>query len=71
MIGHGLRVMLFFFMVMGIVPCRAQDHAGPIMLIEEKIFDFQDVEEGTLLEHDFVVKNKGNTPLIIKRVAPG
>jgi hypothetical protein len=67
-----IKILLICFLLFGVaIPCRAQTGDGPNMVIEEKIFDFHKVDEGTLLEHEFVVRNKGNKPLIIKKVAPG
>ncbi|MCF8061637.1 MAG: DUF1573 domain-containing protein [Deltaproteobacteria bacterium] len=53
------------------VPCGAEKISAPRMLLEETTFDFQEVDEGDVLEHDFIVKNKGNQPLEIKKVSPG
>jgi len=44
---------------------------APVIVIPEKVFDFKEVKEGTVLEHIFKVYNKGNKVLNIKRVKPG
>lgn len=49
----------------------AQTPSGPSMVLPEKSFDFKDVEEGKVLEHDFKVLNKGTQPLEIRKVNPG
>jgi hypothetical protein len=43
---------------------------GPRLYIEEKIFDFGKVNAGEVLQHDFVVSNKGDAPLEIGSVKP-
>jgi hypothetical protein len=41
------------------------------MVLPERSFDFNEVEEGKTLEHAFKVLNKGDQPLEIRRVNPG
>ena len=43
----------------------------PIMVIPEKVFQFSEVKEGTVLKHTFKVLNQGTKVLTIKRVKPG
>ncbi len=49
----------------------AQIPSGPSMVLTEKSFDFNEVEEGKVVEHAFKVLNKGNQLLEIKNVNPG
>jgi Protein of unknown function (DUF1573) len=44
---------------------------GPAMYLPETAYDFGEVEEGTVVTHDFAVKNTGPVPLEIKEVRPG
>jgi len=53
------------------VPGGAEKISAPRMVLEETDFDFQKVEEGDILEHDFIVRNEGDQPLEIKKVTPG
>ncbi len=53
------------------LPCRGQTISAPRMVLEETSFDFGKVDEGTVVEHDFIVVNKGNQPLEIMKVVPG
>lgn len=70
--GRTLIVLLFCLgMTAMTCPCRGQTVQAPKMLIEEPVFDFHEVDEGELVRHDFVVKNLGNQPLEIRKVAPG
>ena len=43
----------------------------PIMVIPEKVFQFNEVKEGMVLKHTFKVLNQGTQVLTIKRVKPG
>jgi len=67
-----LKVILLCLVTLGVwLPAGAQNADGPELLIVDKVFDFKDVEEGAVLKHDFIVKNMGNKPLVIRKVAPG
>ena len=48
-----------------------QDAVGPRMAVAEREFDFNEVKEGTTLEHAFKIINKGTEPLEIISVRPG
>jgi hypothetical protein len=37
----------------------------PVFEFEEEVFDFGEIEEGTVAKHNFVFKNTGDAPLII------
>ncbi len=52
-------------------PSTAQEMTGPRMIIEEKVFTHEDVEQGATVEHIFTVRNPGNETLEIKKVVPG
>ncbi len=59
-------------LVFMVPPCAwAGTISAPRMVIDEPTFHFQEVDEGAVLEHDFMVKNLGEQPLEIKKVAPG
>ncbi len=49
----------------------AQQPTGPKLVLEEKSFDFKEVDEGEKLQHTFKVRNAGDQPLKIKNVKPG
>jgi hypothetical protein len=49
----------------------AQQTRGPKMVLPEKLYNAQEVEEGDVVTHDFPVLNQGDQPLEIKRVQPG
>jgi hypothetical protein len=43
----------------------------PKMVIDPAEHDAGEVFEGTLVKHDFLVKNKGKADLLIEKVNPG
>jgi hypothetical protein len=43
---------------------------APSMVIQETKFDFGEVDEASLVSHDFIVKNLGNAELQINKVSP-
>ncbi len=52
--------------------CLAQDlEKVPIAVIEEPIYMLENVVEGTMVTHDFILKNKGTADLIIKGLKSG
>jgi hypothetical protein len=44
---------------------------SPAIFFPEKVFEFQPVVDGVKVVHDFVVMNKGTTPLLIENVRTG
>ncbi|MFZ2445054.1 MAG: DUF1573 domain-containing protein [Syntrophobacteraceae bacterium] len=62
----------------GVTDCLAQQDRsssdnpaeGPSMIIAETKFDFGDVDEGSVVSHDFIVKNNGRADLQINKVSP-
>jgi len=49
----------------------AQEVPGPKIVLNEREFDFMEVEEGRVVKHTFRVLNEGTETLEIKKVAPG
>jgi hypothetical protein len=49
----------------------AEQPSGPKMVMKELEYDFKQVKEGAVIEHSFVVLNKGDQALEIKQVRPG
>ncbi len=43
----------------------------PSVVLPENIYQFDKVLEGTVLNHEFIVQNKGEASLEIKKVKPG
>jgi len=42
---------------------------GPKAVFPETRFEFGEVESGTIVEHEFVLKNQGSAPLLIQKVS--
>ncbi len=53
-------------------PAQASGSAGDAasMVISETKFDFGEVDEGSVVSHDFIVKNNGGVDLRIVKVSP-
>lgn len=65
----GLFLLLFFLAYP--LASTAQEIKGPRMVIEERVFMHEDVEQGETIEHIFHVRNQGDETLEIKKVVPG
>jgi hypothetical protein len=69
-----LWMVIFLFILFGghhFDGLYAQEAAGPKMVIEERSFDYKEISEGDILKHTFIIMNRGDQPLEIKRVKPG
>ncbi len=62
-------LLTLFIILNGIAIC-AQDTGGPTLVLEEKIFDVKEIQEGEVIDHSFKVRNSGDSPLEIKNVKP-
>jgi len=54
----------------GVSALGAGEIKGPLMVMEERSFDFKEVREGEIIEHAFRVFNRGEKNLAIQRVQP-
>jgi hypothetical protein len=41
------------------------------LLLKEQEFDYGKVNEGSIIEHDFIILNQGDAVLEIRKVSPG
>ncbi len=57
-----ISVFLFLFFLTTVL------HAGPLVYFEEKSYDFGEVAQGDILEHEFKLKNSGTSTLVIKKI---
>jgi len=67
-------ILTFFCLLMFLFFSPAapgENVAAPQIIIPEAFHDFKVVDEGSVLEHTFKVKNRGGQILDIKRVRPG
>ena len=44
--------------------------AGPVIVVDTPVFEFDSVPEGVRIDHDFVIRNTGDTDLHIENVLP-
>jgi len=49
----------------------AEEKTGPRMVIVAPVFDAGKVDQGSIINHKFIVKNTGDEELRITRVNPG
>ncbi len=61
------RALIFVFLLFVTVTV-AQEKAVPKLHVDEELYDFGNVKEGDIVEHDFVIKNVGNGELKITKV---
>jgi hypothetical protein len=69
------KTIIVFLLILFFSPtifCFAQDEAKiPIAVLTEKVYKLENVIEGTIVTHDFILKNTGNADLVIKQVKSG
>ena len=66
-----LSILSVLWLTLNYSPCLAAESVGPKLVLQEKSFDFKEVEQGEIIEHTFKVFNEGDRPLVIKNVSPG
>jgi len=70
--GVGLAVMIIVLSMFPLFShAGGQDSTSPKIVIPEKVFHSEPVEQGQDIEHTFTVLNKGREPLKIINVKPG
>lgn len=69
------KIFFLSFLVTAFVTAQGQSNPenskGPIIQFEEEVHDFGAIVEGTMAKWDFVFKNTGDKPLLLKEVQPG
>lgn len=69
--SRGLVAVFFALTACAPFLCRADDSLPkPKVKIDEPVFDFGTVSQGTKISHDFVIRNLGNADLNIHRIVP-
>ena len=67
----------FFFILLFLLFCSVSfalekpSEINPVVYFPETKFEFPHVIAGTYLTHNFIVFNKGNSPLFIEKVKAG
>ena len=62
---------LLFFSVIHSIATEKAINKAPVAVLPEPTFKFEPVVEGTQIQHDFILQNKGTAPLVIKNVRTG
>lgn len=64
-------IMTALLLVVGVAVAQNQRSSGAVLTIEKAEHDFGEIKEAAgSVTHTFVVKNTGNQPLVLTRVAP-
>jgi hypothetical protein len=68
-----IYVSMFIVLSLFVYPSvsAAEELSGPRLVIKERIFEHEKVEQGAIVEHTFQVRNEGDETLEIKKVVPG
>ena len=68
-----ILILSLVCMLLAPVLCLAAEDAltGPEAVLYESIFEFQPLVEGTQVEHDFIIHNRGDAPLKILKIRSG
>ena len=45
--------------------------AAPGVCVDQDVYKFDSVPEGTIIKHEFIIKNMGDEPLLISQVVTG
>ena len=70
-ITTSLAVLLIFMVSVGGVWANQPNQTAPKLTMDQTEFSFEPVVDGTLVNHDFVVQNKGEAVLNIHKVKTG
>ncbi len=67
-------VAVTMFLLFVSTPCAFAEPSAalaPQAVLPERIHVFEPVVEGTLVSHDFILRNQGDAPLIIESIKSG
>jgi Protein of unknown function (DUF1573) len=65
-----MKLTLTMLMTIIIVAGPTGAIAAPEISVDRPVYDFGSISQGKKVEHVFIIRNKGNTPLNIKSVRP-
>jgi hypothetical protein len=69
------KTIVVFLLILFFSPtffCFAQDNVKiPVAVLVEKVYVLKNVVEGTMVTHDFIMKNQGTATLVIENVKSG
>ena len=64
-------LLCFFLFTINSVAAENIAKTAPKAVLTEQVFTFKPVVEGTTVTHDFILQNKGTTPLVIEKISTG
>lgn len=64
-------MVLLIFSAPLLCPAADAPAAGPQAFLVESVHEFAPVVEGAKVEHDFVIQNRGDAPLVILDLKSG
>lgn len=62
--------LLLFFCAAGALPAAAQQEPEPTLAVAGPVYDFGTVPQGEPVKHDFLIRNTGESELIIRKILP-
>ncbi len=65
-----MKLTLTTLMTIIILAVPTGAFAAPEISVDRPVYDFGSISQGKKVEHVFIIRNKGNTPLTIKSVRP-
>jgi hypothetical protein len=68
--GSATLSLFLLISILHIFPDIAQAGQGPEVFMPEKVFSFGSAWEGDIIPHDFIIINKGSSPLEIIKIEP-
>ena len=70
--SKAIIVFLFILFFSPSIFCSAQDNEKvPVAVLAENVYKLENVIEGTVVTHDFILKNQGTADLIIENLKSG
>lgn len=63
--------LFLLFLGAGGASVFSEDVKHPKAVVPEQAFDFKSVDEGSVIEHAFVIRNEGEAPLNVLDVRTG
>ncbi len=65
------KIFLFITTLSILILPGLSTFAAPKVSVEQDVYNFDAVPEGTIIKHKFIIKNMGDEPLLISPVVTG
>jgi hypothetical protein len=66
-----LLTVLFWMLSTSPAPALNETEKAPKIVVDRSTYEFEQVSQGDIVTHDFLVRNQGTATLEIKKVKPG